>query len=80
MNPGYDRSVITGLEQPWDRIEENGAACEDRSVAPPWLPVPPPAYGGTEAVIDRLARGFMGQGHHVELFTTGDSECWPWRR
>ena len=44
-------------------------------VAPPWLPVPPPAYGGTEAVIDRLARGFVGQGHHVELFTTGDSDC-----
>ncbi|MCW2829135.1 MAG: Spore coat protein, partial [Marmoricola sp.] len=23
-------------------------------IAPPWLPVPPPAYGGTESVIDRL--------------------------
>jgi hypothetical protein len=26
-------------------------------VAPPWLPVPPSSYGGTESVLDRLARG-----------------------
>ncbi len=26
-------------------------------IAPPWVPVPPPSYGGTEAVIDNLARG-----------------------
>lgn len=44
-------------------------------IAPPWLPVPPPAYGGTEAVVDRLARGFVDAGHEVCLFTTGDSTC-----
>lgn len=44
-------------------------------VSPPWLPVPPPAYGGTEAVIDRLARGFAERGHDVVLFATGDSTC-----
>jgi glycosyltransferase involved in cell wall biosynthesis len=44
-------------------------------IAPPWLPVPPPAYGGTEAVIDRLARGFAMAGHEVLLFATGDSTC-----
>lgn len=44
-------------------------------VAPPWLPVPPRAYGGTEAVIDRLATGFVESGHEVLLFTTGDSTC-----
>jgi glycosyltransferase involved in cell wall biosynthesis len=52
-------------------------------VAPPWVPVPPPAYGGTEAVIDRLARGFAGLGHEVTLVATGDSTCpvptrWIW--
>ena len=26
-------------------------------IAPPWLPVPPTAYGGTELVVDALARG-----------------------
>jgi glycosyltransferase involved in cell wall biosynthesis len=44
-------------------------------IAPPWLPVPPPLYGGTERVIDRLARGFVAAGHDVLLFTTGDSTC-----
>jgi glycosyltransferase involved in cell wall biosynthesis len=44
-------------------------------VAPPWVPVPPPAYGGTEAVLDPLARGLQDAGHEVMLFTTGDSLC-----
>ncbi|MDT0263712.1 glycosyltransferase [Jatrophihabitans lederbergiae] len=44
-------------------------------VAAPWLPVPPPAYGGSEVVIDRLARGVKQAGHEVMLFTTGDSSC-----
>jgi glycosyltransferase involved in cell wall biosynthesis len=44
-------------------------------IAPPWVPIPPPAYGGTEAVIDRLARGFATRGHEVLLFCTGDSTC-----
>jgi hypothetical protein len=44
-------------------------------VAPPWLPVPPLAYGGTEAVLDNLARGLKAAGHDVLLFTTGDSTC-----
>jgi glycosyltransferase involved in cell wall biosynthesis len=44
-------------------------------IAPPWVPVPPPLYGGTEVVVDRLARGFAAAGHDVLLFTTGDSSC-----
>lgn len=44
-------------------------------IAPPWVPVPPPRYGGTEAVIDLLARGLELAGHEVLLFTTGDSTC-----
>ncbi|CAN5184041.1 glycosyltransferase family 4 protein [soil metagenome] len=44
-------------------------------IAPPWMPVPPPLYGGTEMVVDRLARGFQAAGHEVLLFTTGDSTC-----
>ncbi len=42
-------------------------------IAPPWLPVPPPAYGGTETVIDGLVRGFSARGHDVLLCTTGDA-------
>ncbi|MHB1447148.1 MAG: glycosyltransferase family 4 protein [Acidimicrobiales bacterium] len=44
-------------------------------IAPPWVAVPPPAYGGTEAVLDTLARGLDAAGHDVLLFTTGDSTC-----
>jgi glycosyltransferase involved in cell wall biosynthesis len=44
-------------------------------VAPPWVPVPPPAYGGIELVIDVLARGLRARGHRVWLFTVGSSTC-----
>ena len=44
-------------------------------IAPPWVPVPPPAYGGTEVVIDNLARGLQELGHEVRLFTVGESQC-----
>jgi glycosyltransferase involved in cell wall biosynthesis len=44
-------------------------------IAPPWLPVPPMAYGGTENVIDIMARGLQAAGVGVVLFTTGDATC-----
>ena len=44
-------------------------------IAAPWVPVPPPAYGGTEAVLDGLARGLQRAGHEVLLFASGDSTC-----
>jgi len=44
-------------------------------IAPPWVPVPPPAYGGTEAVLDALARGLQAAGDDVLLVATGDSTC-----
>ncbi|MGZ4602289.1 MAG: glycosyltransferase family 4 protein [Kineosporiaceae bacterium] len=44
-------------------------------IAPPWIPVPPPGYGGTEVVVDNLARGLVALGHDVRLFTVGESTC-----
>ena len=44
-------------------------------IASPWLPVPPPAYGGTELVLDTLCRGLTAAGDDVLLYTTGDSTC-----
>jgi glycosyltransferase involved in cell wall biosynthesis len=44
-------------------------------IAPPWVPVPPPVYGGTELVVDILARGLQAAGCRVVLFTTGDATC-----
>ncbi|MDG4667210.1 glycosyltransferase family 4 protein [Mycobacterium sp. 236(2023)] len=42
-------------------------------LAPPWVAVPPPAYGGTESVVSELARGLVAEGHDVVLYATGDS-------
>jgi glycosyltransferase involved in cell wall biosynthesis len=44
-------------------------------IAPPGVPVPPPAYGGTESVIDRLARGLLRAGHEVLLAAAANSAC-----
>ncbi len=44
-------------------------------VAPPWVPVPPVRYGGTEGFVDVLARGLQARGHEVRLFASGDSTC-----
>lgn len=44
-------------------------------IAPPWLPVPALAYGGTEAVLDELARGYQVAGHHVLMICHPDSQC-----
>ncbi len=44
-------------------------------IAPPWLPVPPLGYGGTEGVLDCLVRGLQAEGHEVLLATTGESTC-----
>ena len=37
-------------------------------LAPPWIPVPPPAYGGTEAVVSVLCDELAARGHNVTLF------------
>ncbi len=44
-------------------------------IAPPWAAIPPVGYGGTEAVIDQLARGIQSAGHDVVLFTVAESTC-----
>jgi glycosyltransferase involved in cell wall biosynthesis len=42
-------------------------------IAPPWFPVPPLDYGGTERVCALLAKGLVDRGHDLTLFATGDS-------
>lgn len=44
------------------------------AIASPTLErVPPPAYGGIEAVVGLLADGLVSRGHDVTLYATGDS-------
>jgi glycosyltransferase involved in cell wall biosynthesis len=50
-----------------------GAAVRIGLISTPWTPLPPPAYGGLEAVVDCLARGFGAAGHEVLVAAPGDS-------
>jgi hypothetical protein len=36
-------------------------------LAPPWVPIPPPFYGGIEQVVAALAEGLVERGHEVVL-------------
>jgi glycosyltransferase involved in cell wall biosynthesis len=42
-------------------------------IAPPWIPIPPKNYGGTESVIYNLVEELVAHGHDVTLYTTEDS-------
>lgn len=44
-------------------------------IAPPWVPVPPVRYGGTEQVVHDLAMGLRDLGHDVRLFSVAESTC-----
>jgi glycosyltransferase involved in cell wall biosynthesis len=37
-------------------------------LAPPWIPIPPPGYGGIEFVLQLLCDALVERGHDVELF------------
>src|SRR5215207_10442871 len=43
-------------------------------LAPPWIPVPAPAYGGIEEVVRLLCDGLAAAGHDVTLFAPLGSE------
>jgi glycosyltransferase involved in cell wall biosynthesis len=42
-------------------------------VAPPFIPVPPAAYGGTELFVANLAEALCDRGHHVVVYANGES-------
>jgi glycosyltransferase involved in cell wall biosynthesis len=44
-------------------------------IAPPWIPIPPTAYGGIESFIDTLACALDEAGHDVVLAASADSTC-----
>src|SRR5581483_6521647 len=43
-------------------------------LAPPWIPLPPPAYGGTEQVVALLAEGLAAAGHDVTVVAAPGSQ------
>jgi len=42
-------------------------------LAPPWIPIPPPGYGGVDQVIDLLAAELIRRGHSVTLFAAPET-------
>ncbi len=46
-------------------------------IAPPWIPVPPVTYGGTELMVDILIRGLRRRRQEVLVFCSGDSTLAP---
>ena len=42
-------------------------------LAPPWIPVPAPGYGGIEEVVRVVTRGLVARGHDVTLFAAPGS-------
>jgi glycosyltransferase involved in cell wall biosynthesis len=43
-------------------------------LAPPWISVPPPGYGGVESVVGALTEALVRRGHAVTLFCAPGSE------
>ena len=50
-------------------------------LAPPWITVPPPGYGGVESVVTVLTEALVRRGHEVTLFCAPGSQSsatvWP---
>ncbi len=42
-------------------------------LAPPWISIPPPGYGGIELVVSQLCGGLVDRGHDVTLFAAPGS-------
>jgi glycosyltransferase involved in cell wall biosynthesis len=61
-------STVTGTAAPYDQAPLNIAM-----LAPPWISVPPPAYGGVEQVLELLSGALTRRGHRVTLFAAPGS-------
>jgi hypothetical protein len=53
---------------------ERTASLRIAVLAGPWIPVPPPGYGGTEEVVDLLCEELVARGHDVTLFAAPGSQ------
>ena len=49
-------------------VQPSGSPLRVAMLAPPWIPVPPPGYGGVESVVSVLTEALVRRGHEVTLF------------
>jgi glycosyltransferase involved in cell wall biosynthesis len=54
----------------WKRV----APLRIAMLAPPWIPVPAPGYGGVESVVSALTEALVAGGHEVTLFCAPGSK------
>jgi len=50
------------------RVMRSGRPLRIAMLAPPWIAVPPPGYGGVEEVVSVLTEALVRRGHSVTLF------------
>jgi glycosyltransferase involved in cell wall biosynthesis len=53
---------------PLGHRREGGEALRVAMLAPPWISVPPPGYGGVESVVSVLSEALVERGNEVTLF------------
>lgn len=79
FSPGASWQLVEPLRQRGDPRRERAAAAPRgrrlriAMLAPPWIPVPPPGYGGIESVVALLTDGLVRRGHDVVLFAAPGS-------
>jgi glycosyltransferase involved in cell wall biosynthesis len=70
--PQRHRSESNVVAHPARRTEverqPEGRRLRIAQLAPPWIPIPPPGYGGIEFVLALLCDALVARGHDVELF------------
>ena len=64
--------MVVASKDPTSRLDRN-EPYNIAMLAPPWIPIPPPGYGGIEHVVDLLCDGLVKLGHHVTLFAAPGS-------
>src|SRR5579859_7365851 len=57
-----------------EKLQNKDETMKIAQIAPPWLPLPPKTYGGTEGVLSTLVEEQVAQGHQVTLFAPGDAK------
>jgi glycosyltransferase involved in cell wall biosynthesis len=66
-----DRSRVLSIAVPRPREQR---PLRIAMLAPPWITVPPPGYGGVESVVDALTEALVRRGHAVTLFCAPGSK------
>ena len=69
LDPCVDVARVALRRLPADAVDPLRIAV----LAPPWIPVPPPGYGGIERVVELLCEALVICGHEVTLFAAPGS-------